>query len=182
MQVIRSSLSSIDRRFIINQIPINIMLQNEPARIKPIIENLTAHHMSANSPAIFVFLFDQPIMSQHLDIEIEDLETRVVDVELGAFEEEKRVVIHPFRTPIEMHECCDILLCVRGIDQLGGLEVEGGCVEFEGLLVVRHAEPEMPKLMDWCRSLLESLGLVHWAMLVRGEVVGQLGEGLCDLE
>jgi hypothetical protein len=35
-------------------------------------------------------------MSEHLDVEIEDLETRVMNVKLWPLEEKEGVVVHPF--------------------------------------------------------------------------------------
>ena len=56
MQIIRRGLSSIYWRLIVDQIPINIMLHDKTARIKPIVKDLTTHYMSAHSPAILIFL------------------------------------------------------------------------------------------------------------------------------
>ncbi len=89
MQIIWRCHRPVDGCLIIDQVAIDIMLEDEATWIKPIVEDLTAHNMSANSPAIFILLFHQPCMAQHLDVEVKDLKAGVMDVELRPFEEEK---------------------------------------------------------------------------------------------
>jgi len=148
----------------------------------PVIENLTAHDMSAYAPAVLIALLVQPGVAQHLDIEIKDLEARVVHVELGPLEEEEAVVVHHLGAPVQVQEGRDILIRGRVIDQIAGLEVEIGGVEVEGRLVVGDAEAEMSQLVDGGRALLETLRLVHGSVFDSREVVGQLGEGLGHLD
>ena len=59
----------------------------------PIIENLTPQYMPPNPPAILISLLDQPIVPEHLRVEIEHLEGRMVHVRFGSFEEEEAVVV-----------------------------------------------------------------------------------------
>ena len=84
----------------IHQIPIHIVLQNEPAWIKPvndqqtlaiylfcsilveveranlpIIKDLTTHDVSSYAPAILIPFVTQPIMAEHLSIEVMRLKT-----------------------------------------------------------------------------------------------------------
>lgn len=49
--------------------------------------------MPPNAPAVFIFLLRQPVVAQHLDIEIKNFKTRVVHVEFWALKEEEAVVV-----------------------------------------------------------------------------------------
>ena len=40
----------------------------------PIIEDLTAHDMTSNAPAVFIPLATEPVVTQHLGVEIMRLE------------------------------------------------------------------------------------------------------------
>ena len=50
----------------------------------PVVENLAAHDVTADTPAIVVTLFPQPIVPEDLRVEIKRLVGRVVNVEFGA--------------------------------------------------------------------------------------------------
>lgn len=89
-----------DRVGLVNQVPINVMLDNELGRIEPgslsvnglilpvhglsgfkvlmldepVIENLTAHNMPPDPPAVLVALVPQPMVSQQLCIKVMRLE------------------------------------------------------------------------------------------------------------
>lgn len=204
MQVSRHRHRAIDGRFTIDQIPINVMLHHKTTRIVPVsvskedpfndslphnvgqvqyvpvVEDLAAHDVPADSPAVLVILLRQPRVAEHLDVEIEDLEARMVHVEHGALEKEKRVVVDILQPEVQVQERHDVLLGVRIVHQVAGLEVEVRREEVEGLLVVGDAEAEMAELVDGRRALLEALERVDWAVLAGGEVVVQFGECLGD--
>ena len=105
----------------------------------------------------------------------------MVNVEFWALEEEEGVVVNPFRAPIKMQECRDVLLCIWRIHQFCRFEVEVRSVELECLLVIRHAQPKMSQLVYRRRSLLEALCLVHGSVFVRREIVRKFWEGLRNL-
>lgn len=62
----------------------------------PIIENLTPQYMPPYPPTVLVSLLDQPIVPEHLRVEIKHLEGRMVHVRFGALEEEETVVVDEF--------------------------------------------------------------------------------------
>lgn len=68
--------------------------------ILPIIKDLTPQHMSPHPPAILILLLDQPIMPQHLRIEVKHLERRMMDMCFWSFENEEAVVIYELETAV----------------------------------------------------------------------------------
>jgi hypothetical protein len=157
------------------------MLENESTLIEPIIKDLTSHHMPPNTPTVLVFLLCEPGMSKHLYIKIKDLETGMMDMKFRSSEEEKAMVVNPFRSSIKMQKGRDVLLGVWGIDELAGLEVEIRGVELKGLLVIGDAKTEVAKFVDRSRTLLKSLCLVHRSILACGEIVFQFWECFCNV-
>ena len=102
---------------IIQQITINIMLHNEPRRIEPVVKDLATHDMPAHAPAVLVSLVPEPVVAEDLGVEIVCLEGRVMDVVLGALEEEEDVVVDELLAAVEAVEDGDIL-AVGGVDEL----------------------------------------------------------------
>lgn len=96
---------------IVHQIPIDIMLQNEPACIKPVIKDLTPHNMSANTPTILPTLMPEPVMPKHLGVKIVRLKARMVHMALRALEEEKAVVVHELLSAVESTERVKVAAC-----------------------------------------------------------------------
>lgn len=47
-------------------------------------------------------------MTQHLSIEIKDLERGVVDVEFRTLEEEEAMMVNEFGAPFEVHQGCNV--------------------------------------------------------------------------
>ena len=171
MQVIRCCHGSIYRSFIIDQVTINVMLENESAWIEPVIKDLASHHMPSNAPTVLILLLCEPGMSKHLDIKVKDLETGMMDMKFRSPEKEKAMVVNPLRPSIEMQKGGDVFLGVWGIDELAGLEVEVRGVEFVGLWVIGDAKTKVPKFVDRSRTLLESLRLVRRSIFARGKIV-----------
>ena len=66
----------------------------------PIIENLTSQYMPPDPPTVLVSLLNQPIVPEHLRVEIEHFEGRMVHVRFGALEEEEAVVVDEFSAPV----------------------------------------------------------------------------------
>ena len=85
--------------------------------IIPIIEDLTAHNVSPNTPAVLVALLCQPIVSQKLGVKIDCLERGVMDVRFRPFEEEEAVMVNRLQASIQMQKGGDISSLVI-IDQL----------------------------------------------------------------
>jgi len=139
MQVIRGGLGRINRGLVVHQIPIHVMLQNKTARVKPVIEDLTPHDMPTHAPTILILFLGQPVVSQHLNIEIEHLKGGMMDVKFRTFEEEKAVVVNPLTAAIEVQEGDNVGLCFRIMYKFSGLEVEIRGIEFEGFVVIRMA-------------------------------------------
>ena len=88
----------------VEEITIHIVFENESGWVKPVIENLTAHHVSSNTPAVLVALMAKPVVAEHLGIEIVCLEGGVMDVHLGTFKEEEAMVIHQLVSAVEPEE------------------------------------------------------------------------------
>ena len=80
-------------RALIQEIPVNIVLHDEPARVEPVVEDLAPHDVPADAPAVLVALVAEPVVAEDLGVEVVGLEGGVVDVELWAFEEEEGVVV-----------------------------------------------------------------------------------------
>lgn len=74
----------------------------------PVIEDLAAQDMPADTPAVLVPLLPQPVVAKELGVEVVRLKRRVVDVTLGALEHEEAVVVHEFLATVKMHECGDV--------------------------------------------------------------------------
>ncbi len=72
--------------------------------ILPIIKDLAPQYMSPHPPRILIPLLNQPIMAQHLRIEVKHLKRRMMDMSFWSFEEEKAVMIHELETAVQMHE------------------------------------------------------------------------------
>lgn len=67
----------------------------------PIVEDLAAHDVPTYTPAVLPTLAPQPIVAEHLRVEVVCLERRVVDMADGTFEEEKSVVVDELVASIE---------------------------------------------------------------------------------
>lgn len=138
IQSIRRSRHAVCRFRHVEQIAIHIVLHNEASRVKPvfklfsvsshdavitaqicpgecgrrnspIVKDLTAHDVPANTPAVLVALLAQPIVTQDLGVKVVRLERRVVDVHLGPFEKEEAVVVNLLRPPVQAEEDCNVL-------------------------------------------------------------------------
>lgn len=173
----------------IQQIPIHIVLQNKPGRIKPVIKDLAAHDVSPNTPAVGVALLAQPVVAEHLGVEVVGFEGGVVDVRLGALEEEKAVVVDEFGAAVEteedgyvdvvvvVHELSDVSCMSRelkagGLDlfawkaHLAGVEVEVAAVKLVAFSVVCDAHSKMAEFVHRRRAFCEALRLVGAAVLL----------------
>lgn len=137
----------------------------------PVIEDLAAHDMPAHTPAVLPTLVPQPVVTQHLGVEVMCLEGRVVDVgSSGPFKEEEAVMVHKVFSSVQSEKDGHVhtLLVVY---QFAREEIEVCAVEFVALCVVGHAHAEVAKLMDGCRSLFEACKGVLGAVLLLGLVV-----------
>jgi hypothetical protein len=159
MNAILTRRTLLCRISIVDQIAINIMLQDKPRRIEPIIEDLTSHDMPSNTPAILPPLVSQPVVPEHLRIEIMRLETRMMDMTLWPLEEEKAVVVDQLLPAVESAKAVEI--ATGGImDQLRGEEVEVSGVEIEGFRKIGDTYSEMAEFIDGCWGFLEALECV----------------------
>jgi len=138
----------------------------------------------ADAPAVGVPLLAEPVVAEHLGVKVVGLERRVVDVHLGALEEEEAVVVDQLVAAVEAEEDGDVDVFVV-VDKLGrlvstetniqdwwggthlaGVEVEVGRVEFVALGKVGHAHAKVAELVHWCRPLGKTLELVDTSVLL----------------
>ena len=124
--------------------------------------------MSPHPPAILIPLLNQPIMPQHLRIEVKNLKRRMMDMCFWSCEEEKGVVIHELETAVQMHEGNHVV-AIGLIDYLkeesvsgwkkgggeggkdayvGGFEVEVGCPERHVCCEISYAYAEVAELVN----------------------------------
>lgn len=75
----------------------------------PVVEDLAAHDVSPNAPAVLVALLAEPVVAEQLGVEVVRLVRRMVHVRLRPLEEEEAVVVHELLAPVEVEEGCDIL-------------------------------------------------------------------------
>ena len=113
----------------------------------PIIENLTPQYMPPHAPTVLVALLDQPIVPEHLRVEIKHLKGRVVDVVLGSREDEEAVVVDELVAAVQMHEGGHDD-AVGPVQQVRGLEVEVAGPELEGFGKVGDAAAEVADFVD----------------------------------
>ena len=83
----------------------------------PVIEDLAAHDVAPDAPAVGVPLLAEPVVAQHLGVKVVRLERRVVDVHLGALEEEEAVVVDQVVAAVQAEEDGDVDLFVV-VDEL----------------------------------------------------------------
>lgn len=89
----------------------------------PIIKNLTPQYMSSHPPTVLIALLNQPVVPEHLRVEIEDFERRVMHVTLGPLEEKEAVVVDELVATVQMHEGGDVA-ALGVVQQIAGFEVE----------------------------------------------------------
>lgn len=136
----------------------------EPAAHVPIIENLTPQYMSAHAPTILIAFLDQPIVPEHLGVEIKHLERRMVHVRFGPLEEKEGVVVDKLLATVQVHECGDVAaFCV--VQQVGGFEVEVAGPEVEGCGEVGDGHAEVAEFVDLGRACW---GYVRWGCIWDG--------------
>ena len=70
----------------------------------PVVKDLASHYVAAHAPAVLVPLLAQPVVPEHLDVEVMDLVGCVVYMAFGPFEDEEAVVISPFLTQVNVHK------------------------------------------------------------------------------
>lgn len=165
MQTIRRCPGALRRICIVQQITIDIMLQDEPTRIKPIIEDLTPHDVSTYTPAVLVALVPQPVVTEDLGVKVVCLKGRVMNMALWTLEEEEGVVVDLLATAVEAEEDC-FIFAASIVNELAGIKVEILRVEFIAFLEIGHAHAVMAKLMNRRRTFLEPLELVDVAVLL----------------
>ena len=103
--------------------------------------------MPAHPPTVLIPLLDQPIVAQHLGVEIEDLVRGVVDVVFGPRVDEEAVVVDEFVAAVQVHEGGHV--DAGGVvEQVRGFEVEVRRPEVEGLGKVGDAAAEVAEFVD----------------------------------
>jgi hypothetical protein len=89
---------------IVHQVAIAVVLHDEAGWIEPVVEDLTSEHVSTHAPAVLVALLPQPVVTQHLGIEVVRLVRGMVHMVLGALVEEETVVIDHIFTAVQPPE------------------------------------------------------------------------------
>ena len=118
--------------------------------------------MPPHAPAVLILLLRQPGVAQHLDVEVKDLEARMMHVELRTLEEEEAVMVNHLLAVIQVQKCGHVFVRLWIVYDIAGLEVEILCEECERGLVVGHTQSKMAKLVDRSWALLESqIGRAH---------------------
>lgn len=79
--------------------------------------------MSSHPPTVLIALLNQPVVPEHLRVEIEDFERRVMHVTLGPLEEKEAVVVDELVAAVQMHEGGDVA-ALGVVQQIAGFEVE----------------------------------------------------------
>lgn len=100
------------RRILIDQIAIREVLQDEVARIKPVIEDLATQNVPTNSPAQIVSLGRQKVVTQLLYVEVMNLECRMCDMRVQVrlrWLEEERMMVGVVVASIDVKEDLDSL-------------------------------------------------------------------------
>jgi uncharacterized lipoprotein YmbA len=66
----------------------------------PIIKDLTAHDMSADTPAVVIALVPQPIMTKNLNVKVVRFKGAVVNMALWTLEKEEGMMIDGVGTTV----------------------------------------------------------------------------------
>ena len=104
--------------------------------------------MPADAPTVLIPFLDQPIVPQHLGVEIKDLVRGVVDVVFGPRVEEEAVVVDELAAAVQVHEGGHVG-AVGPVEQVRGFEVEVCGPEVEGLGEVGDAAAEVAEFVDF---------------------------------
>jgi hypothetical protein len=112
MQPIRTSLRPLRRILAVEQVPVDIVLEDKLAGVKPVVKDLAAHDVAPDAPAVLVTLVAQPVVAQDLGVKVVRLKRGVVHVALGALEEEEAVVVYFFVAPVQAEEDGYVLVVV----------------------------------------------------------------------
>ena len=100
------------RLALVQEIAVDIVLEDEARGVEPVIEYLAAHYVPAYAPAVLVAVLPEPVVAQHLGVEIMRLEGGVVHVILGAFEEEETVMVYKLIASVQAEKGCDVYIVV----------------------------------------------------------------------
>ena len=104
--------------------------------------------MPPHPPAILIPLLDQPIVAQHLGVEVKDLVRGVVDVVPGPGVEEEAVMVDELAAAVQVQEGGHVG-AVGPVQQVRGREVEVGGPEVEGAGEVGDAAAEVAEFVDF---------------------------------
>lgn len=126
--------------------------------------------MSPYPPTVLIPLLHQPVMPQHLRVEIPHLERRMVHVGRGRLEKEKAVVVHELEAAVEVEEGGYVGAGAGVREDVGGFEVEVCGPEVEGGGEMGHGEAEVAEFVDLGGAFLESLEFVGGAMFFCWEI------------
>lgn len=147
------------------------MLHHIPGSIPPVVEELGAEDVAANTPNRFVVFGDEPFVAEVLRVEVVDFETAVVHVRSGVPRHEECMVVCEIFAYVDVAEGGHVfaLRRVRGVgiyvEEVGWGEVKGSCVPMELGRKVLHAEAVVAEL--------DSLVSFRYIPVVLGHVLGK---------
>lgn len=189
MQPIRARLGSLRGVLPVEQVTVDVVLEDELGGVEPVVKDLAAHDVAADSPAVLVALVAQPVVAQDLGVEVVGLEGGVVHVALGTLEEEETVVVDLLVAAVQPEEDGYVFVLVVIVElfwwvlaalrsaqgssnwqfaYLAGVEVEVFRVELVALLEICHAHAVMAQFVYWSWTLLKALKLVGVTVLLLG--------------
>lgn len=127
------------------------MLDREAARISPVIKNLASEDMSSNPPDQLVVLFQQPVMTHELCVEVINLITSVVHPSFwkdgGSSDEKEAVMVDVLLAKVEMEETVYILVS-HGIRQdIRWHKIEVRSIKFDILVKLFSDVAKVTQLM-----------------------------------
>lgn len=112
MQTIWARLGALRGVLPVEQVAVDVVLEDELGGVEPVVEDLAAHDVAADAPAVFVALVAQPVVAQDLGVEVVSLEGGVVHVALGTLEEEETVVVDLLVATVQPEEDGYVLVLV----------------------------------------------------------------------
>lgn len=139
-----------NRRLVVDQIAIGIVLNHITSSIPPVVKNLTTQDVPADTPHALVPLGRQPLMAKLLRVEVVHLERTVVDVRFLSLAQEDCVVIDVVSASVNVSKDGDVFLCaVPGvnIEQVAWHKVERVGVPAQLCGEVLHAKAVMTQLL-----------------------------------
>ncbi len=146
----------------VHHVAVSVVLDLETAGVRPVVKDLAAQHVAANTPNAMPPLLGEPLVAEQLRVEVGHLEGRVVaerlfHVGLGALHEEA-VMVGELLAEIEVEERHDVnVIKVPVVEDVGRHEVEVARIPRELVVEIGKNVPIMPQLVDKRRARMVPL-------------------------